>query len=41
MTMNDRGLADRTPWENWFNDLQGDFKTGAFFWAGQRRLAMH
>ena len=34
VTMYDNGLADRTAWENWFNGLQGDFKTGAFFWAG-------
>lgn len=38
MTMYDKGLAARTAWENWFNGLQGDFKTGAFFWAGQRSL---
>ena len=38
VTMYDKGLADRTAWENWFNGLQGDFKTGAFFWAGQRSL---
>ena len=39
VTMYDKGLADRTAWENWFNGLQGDFKTGAFFWAGQRSLS--
>jgi hypothetical protein len=33
-----KGLADRTAWENWFNGLQGDFKAGAFYWAGQRSL---
>ena len=38
VTMYDKGLADRAAWENWFNGLQGDFKTGAFFWAGQRSL---
>jgi hypothetical protein len=37
-TMYHEGLADRTAWEDWFNGLQGDFKTGAFFWAGQRSL---
>ena len=38
VTMYDKGLADRNAWENWFNGLQGDVKTGAFFWAGQRSL---
>jgi hypothetical protein len=38
VTMYDRGLADRAAWENWFNGLEGDFKTGAFFWARQRSL---
>lgn len=38
VTMYDKGLADRTAWENWFNGLQGDFKIGALFWAGQRSL---
>jgi hypothetical protein len=38
VTMYDKGLADRTAWENWFNSLEGDFKTGTFFWAGQRSL---
>ena len=38
VTMYNKGLADRAAWENWFNGLQGDFKTGAFFWAGQRSL---
>jgi len=32
------GLRDRAAWEQWFNDLQGDNKTGAFFWASQRSL---
>ena len=36
--MYDKGLADRTAWEDWFDGLQGDFKTGAFFWSGQRSL---
>lgn len=33
-----KGLSDRTAWETWFNGLQGDQKTGAFYWAGQRSL---
>jgi hypothetical protein len=33
-----KGLTDRGAWEQWFNSLQGDFKTGAFYWAGQRSL---
>jgi hypothetical protein len=32
------GLRDRAAWEQWFNGLQGDYKTGAFFWASQRSL---
>jgi hypothetical protein len=34
-----KGLSDRAAWETWFNGLQGDEKTGAFFWSGQRSLA--
>ncbi len=34
-----KGLSDRTSWETWFNGLQGDQKTGAFYWAGQRSLS--
>ena len=37
-SMFDQGLQDRTGWEQWFNNLQGDYKTGAFYWAGQRSL---
>ncbi len=33
-----QGLADRGAWEQWFSGLQGDYKTGAFYWAGQRSL---
>lgn len=33
-----KGLADRGAWEQWFASLQGDFKTGAFYWASQRSL---
>jgi hypothetical protein len=34
-----KGLSDRTSWETWFNGLQGDQKTGAFYWTGQRSLS--
>jgi hypothetical protein len=34
-----KGFSDRTAWETWFNGLEGDEKTGAFFWAGQRSLS--
>lgn len=37
-TMFQKELADRTAWENWFNGLVGDEKTGAFYWSGQRSL---
>jgi hypothetical protein len=30
------GLADRRAWENWFSGLNGAFKEGAEYWAGQR-----
>jgi hypothetical protein len=33
-----KGQQDRGSWEQWFNNLQGDYKTGAFFWASQRSL---
>jgi uncharacterized protein YecT (DUF1311 family) len=32
------GLRDRAVWEEWFNSLQGDYKTGAFYWTSQRSL---
>jgi len=32
------GLRDRAAWEEWFNSLQGDYKTGAFYWSSQRSL---
>jgi len=38
-SMVQKGLSDRTSWETWFNGLQGDEKTGAFYWAGQRSLS--
>jgi hypothetical protein len=34
----EQGRQDRATWEQWFNGLQGDYKTGAFFWASQRSL---
>ncbi len=37
-SMFDQGLQDRTAWEVWFNSLQGHYKTGAFYWSGQRSL---
>jgi hypothetical protein len=33
-----QGLSDRTAWEQWFNNLRGDYKTGAFYWSSQRSL---
>jgi hypothetical protein len=36
--MYQKGLDDRAAWEAWFNSLQGDYKTGAFYWASQRSL---
>jgi hypothetical protein len=32
------GLRDRAAWEQWFNSLLGDYKTGALYWATQRSL---
>ena len=32
------GLRDRAAWEEWFNSLRGDYKTGAFHWVSQRSL---
>jgi len=37
-TSYDRGLADRTAWEQWFAGLTGDFQTGAYWWSRQRSL---
>ena len=31
-----QGLADRTGWENWFDQHSGSFADGAAFWAGHR-----
>ncbi len=30
------GAADRGDWELWSNGLTGEFRAGAFYWAGQR-----
>ena len=35
----EQGRQDRAAWEQWFNGLQGDYKTGAFFWSSQRSLS--
>jgi hypothetical protein len=37
-SMFEQGRQDRTAWEQWFNGLQGDYKTGAFYWSSQRSL---
>jgi hypothetical protein len=35
-----KGLADRTAWELWFESLpNGDYRDGAEYWAGQRSLS--
>jgi hypothetical protein len=39
VTMYQKGLSDRAAWEAWFNSLEGDFKTGAFYWSSQRSLS--
>ncbi len=33
-----QGLADREAWESWFNGLSGEYRSGAYFWSGQRSL---
>jgi hypothetical protein len=33
-----QGHGDRQAWESWFNGLNGQYKVGAEFWAGQRSL---
>jgi hypothetical protein len=33
-----KGLADRTDWEQWVSGLTTDYRTGAEYWAGQRSL---
>jgi hypothetical protein len=35
-TLFEQGQRDRASWEQWFNGLQGDYKTGAFYWSSQR-----
>jgi hypothetical protein len=34
----DEGLKDRTDWEQWLAGLSGPFRSGAFWWSGQRSL---
>jgi hypothetical protein len=34
-----RGLADRTAWENWLLKLDGDKRAGAEYWASQRSIS--
>jgi hypothetical protein len=35
-----KGLADRTAWEQWFQSLLfGEYRDGAEYWAGQRSLS--
>jgi hypothetical protein len=36
--MYQKGLQDRTAYEQWIATLSGDMRTGAEFWAGQRSL---
>jgi hypothetical protein len=33
-----KGLADRTAWEQWVASLPADHRAGAEYWAGQRSL---
>jgi hypothetical protein len=33
-----KGLADRTAWENWLLKLDGDKRAGAEYWASQRSI---
>ena len=33
-----KGLADRTGWEQWILSLSSDYRAGAGYWAGQRSL---
>jgi hypothetical protein len=37
--MYDRGLADRTAYEQWIAGTSGNVRAGAEYWAGQRSLA--
>ena len=34
-----QGLADRATWEAWFGSLSGAYRSGAYFWTGQRSLS--
>ena len=33
-----QGQTDRQGWESWFGALTGDYRTGAWYWSGQRSL---
>jgi hypothetical protein len=33
-----KGVSDRQAWERWFASLNGDYRAGAAYWAGQRSL---
>jgi hypothetical protein len=33
-----QGLADRQKWEVWFASLSSEYRSGAYFWSGQRSL---
>jgi len=37
--MYQKGLIDRTAWENWIASLTDDYKKGAEYWAAQRSLS--
>ena len=30
------GVNDRTSWEQWFSGLQGEYRSGAFYWSAMR-----
>jgi hypothetical protein len=34
-----KGLTDRTAWEQWFTSLSGVYQGGADYWTAQRSLA--
>lgn len=33
-----QGLADRQTWEMWYGSINGDYRSGAYFWTTQRSL---
>jgi hypothetical protein len=39
--MYEKGLRDRTTWEQWVSSLTGNYRGGAEYWAGQRSLLNH